>query len=136
MTTTESNFFPDWNQLTHNDNDSEWELRMHADWPQRGSIQVRFYINSPNSEVSQKNYEEIVNNWGIIWPRILSRTETLILSYDHNVDDIDIDEDYFYIRVPEEPLIEGASWSIMLQSMIGWLLDFEGWEDSGEQGVF
>ena len=126
----------EWGRISRNGDNEEWELSESYLWPKIGMIEIRFYIMDPDSSIVQKNYNAIKNQWKSIWSRIISRTEALIADYGHDLEDIDLEEDYFYLRLPEESIDTSAGWSVMLQGDVGWLLDFEGWIDSGEQGVF
>jgi len=50
---------------------------------------------------------------------------------------IDAESDWFSLTPPRKPIDEQAPWSVMLQANeAGWLLDFQGWDDFGGQGVF
>lgn len=136
MNTSNSDFPPEWNQLTYNKGAAEWELSAHSEWLGKGTIEIRFYIDDPKSEVSKANFQSIITNWKFVWSRITNRTEELMEAYEHTSSEVDLSDDYFYLRIPIKSIEEGADWSVMLQSMVGWLLDFEGWKDSSEQAVF
>lgn len=136
MNTPDKLSHPNWKDIRYSETLNEWLLSSQYLWPQKGMIKVQFYIDEPDSTLIIENYSKMLKNWENLWVRILSRTEALIQSYGYGLDDINVEEDYFYIRLPVSSIDEGGSWNVMLQSMFGWLLDFEGWEDVGEQGVF
>lgn len=125
---------PTWGRISNRDGD-EWELEEEADWPGVGSIAVRFCFDDPDHSQTRSNYLAMKARWADLWPRILRRTEEMRASYSCQEEKIDVGSDYLYVRPPVESLERSPRWSVMLQSISGWLLDFEGWADAGGQGV-
>ncbi len=127
---------PIWGEIVLREDEEQWEVSEVHFWENVGKIEVRFSIPDLESSVVQDNFLSIRNRWEEIWSSIQSRTKLIIEEYDEYIDDLDLSEDYFEVSLPEESINDGVDWSVTLQSHIGWLLDFEGWENSGEQGIF
>ncbi|MGE3164088.1 MAG: hypothetical protein AB7O52_04235 [Planctomycetota bacterium] len=68
-----------------------------------------------------------------MWSEILRRVVAMREQYTIH-DPIEASTDYFSVRVSDEKL--AGTFSVMLQSVDGWLLEFENWKFVGGQGVF
>jgi hypothetical protein len=127
---------PFWGLISQRQGYDEWEVHEEHGWPSVGTMAVRFYLCDPEDKQVQHNFIRLHESWESVWPRILRRTELMRADYGRADAPVDMQADYFYVRIPNEAIEAGASWSVMLQSEDGWLLDFRGWEDAGGQGVF
>lgn len=127
---------PFWGLISQRQGCDEWEVHEEHGWPSVGTIAVRFYLSDPEDKQVQRNFMRLRESWESVWPRILRRTELMRAGYGRADAPVDLQADYFYVRIPNEAIDSEASWSVMLQSEDGWLLDFRGWEDAGGQGVF
>jgi len=136
MTIIKKILHPIWGEINHRDDNEEWELSEVHTWKKVGDIEIRFYIGDVESKIVHENFISIKQQWSKIWSHIISRIEWLIKAYNEDINGINPANDFFYLRLPVESINENGGWSVMLQSEIGWLLDFEGWENDGGQGVF
>lgn len=128
---------PFWGRIQRRPGSKEWRVDFSEGWPGIGLIKIKTGFENPDDPVIQGNYTELREKWEHIWPRILQRTMEMKASYGHEDAAIDLEEDWFSLRLPATDFASEPEWSIMLQAEeAGWLLDFKGWQDFGGQGVF
>ncbi|MCC9656718.1 hypothetical protein [Rhodopirellula halodulae] len=128
---------PFWGTVQRRSGYEGWDLEQAESLPNGTTTMLRFGFDDPSDPTVQENYSAIRTCWSEIWPRILNRIAQMKSAYGYGDTPLNPAFDWFSISVPTDPLATGAEWSVMLQAAeAGWLIDFEGWEDSGGQGVF
>lgn len=128
---------PFWGTVQRRSGYEGWDLERVESLPDGTTVVLRFDFEDPSDPTVQENYSAMCSRWSEIWPRILDRIAQMKSAYGYGDTPLDPASDWFSISVPPEPLATGAARSVMLQAAeAGWLIDFEGWEDSGGQGVF
>lgn len=114
-----------------------WDLEQHDSLPDGTEVTLRFDFDDPNAPTVQENYSVLRSRWSEIWCRIVDRIAQMKADYGYSDATYAPASDWFSISVPEDRIEDGAEWSVMLQAPeAGWLIDFQGWEDHGGQGVF
>jgi len=128
---------PYWGIVRRREGYDDWDMEELATLPNGDRIPFRFVFDEPNDRIVQANHTEIKQRWDEVWSRILDRVQEMKSGYGYDNVPINPSRDWFYLRLPRNPLGEDASWSVMLQAdEAGWLLDFSDWDDAGGQGVF
>ena len=114
---------------------TDWEGESLADLGAEGKMECRILLIDGYTPGHLKNYAEIVERWGELWPA--ARKVMLMMLLDHDRDPkIKIPGNCLHITIPSEPISEGAEWSIALQKAEDdgvWDATFEGWEVSVEE---
>lgn len=126
-----------WGVIRRREGYDDWDLEELATLPDGDRIRFRFVFDDPNDPIVQANHTEFKKRWEEVWSRILDRVQEMKSDYGYSDVPINPERDWFYLRLPKQPLGDNAWWSVMLQAdEAGWLLDFVNWEDHGGQGVF
>lgn len=107
-----------------------------VNWEGHGEIRVHVVIPDPGSLVVRANYEEIRKRWPEFIAKAIGEVANLIKEYEHEEYPPDPAEDYFAFPVPTEPLADSPEWTFYINSEPAWVVDFEGFEVVGGQGVF
>ncbi len=128
---------PFWKCAIRIDGSRGWHSPLNEHLIDGTPVIIRVEFDDPNNAIVQRNFSAIRQRWTEIWPRIQQRTRELKEAYGYGETPVRTEADWFELTPPSEPIESDAGWSVMLQaSEAGWLLDFEGWDDAGGQGVF
>jgi hypothetical protein len=126
-----------WGSLQRKSLDDAWSVEQKTVLPKGAVVRLIFAVEDLDDHTLQLNYRLLRARWAEMWPRVLQRIDDLKALYGYAGLAIDAANDWFSVRLPEEPIDDGGEWSVMLQAReAGWLIDFKGWNDFGGQGVF
>ena len=105
-------------------------------WPGKGTFPLYIEISDMDDPVVRRNYGELQSRWSEFLPDALQQIEQLRKDYKHNRFPIKTEGAFFQLAIPTEPYADRPEWTFALDEKFGWVVDYEGWEVVGGQGVF
>lgn len=88
------------------------------------------------NSAAKKNYTRLRERWPQFVEKALIAINDLISEYQHQEYGPEPQSDVFVLEIPAEPISDECDWSFSVESDPGWVIDLQGWEVVGGEGVF
>ncbi len=119
--------------------EDDWGATVHKmtlNWLGHGQFELVIRAEGGWNSVAKDNYNALRDRWHEFMERALNAINDQITGYEHEAYGPEPRSDVFLLELPAESISNGGVWSFSVDSEPCWVIDLQGWEVVGGDGVF
>jgi hypothetical protein len=110
--------------------------RTTLNWLGHGQFELVIRADGGWNSVARDNYNALRDRWHEFMERALNAIDDQITRYEHEAYGPEPRSDVFLLELPAESISDGCDWTFSVNSEPCWVIDLQGWEVVGGEGVF